>query len=63
MTKTMTEHRWNLTTAKRAAADVGCTLVRTDDEYRVNLRGRGEATAYYTNDLTDAVHTARAMAE
>jgi hypothetical protein len=26
-------------------------------EYRVNFRGGAESTAYYTNDLTDAVRT------
>jgi hypothetical protein len=31
-------------------------------EYRVNYRGGREATAYYTNDLDDAVNTAQAMA-
>lgn len=30
-------------------------------EYRVNFRGGREATAYYTNDLADAVATAIIM--
>lgn len=33
------------------------------DEYRVNYRNGKEATAYYTNDLEDAVGTGRAMAQ
>lgn len=32
-----------------------------DGEYRVNFKGGNEATAYYTNDVLDAMHTARAM--
>lgn len=52
----------NFTEAKTQAAMSGCTLKRTEDgEYRVALKGAGEASAYYTNDLQDAVGTARAM--
>lgn len=55
-------NRWNLTTAKKAAHDFGCTLIRTPDgEFRVNLRGRGEASAAYETDLESAVGTAQAM--
>jgi glutamine amidotransferase PdxT len=32
-------------------------------EYRVNFVGGREETAYYTNDLHDAVATGKAMAE
>jgi hypothetical protein len=32
------------------------------DEWRVNYRGGAEATAYYTNDLADAVATGNLMA-
>jgi hypothetical protein len=32
----------------------GITLTRRDGEYRVNIAGNGEATAYYTTDLADA---------
>jgi len=41
----------------------GMTLVHTGipGEYRVNFIGGLEATAYYTNDLDDAVGTAGAM--
>jgi len=34
---------------------------RNEGEYRVNFRGGKEATAYYTNDLRDAVQTAISM--
>ena len=41
---------------------LGMTLQHRDGEYRVNFKGGLEATAYYTNDLEDAFHTAEAMA-
>jgi hypothetical protein len=52
---------------KRAQAEVramGLTLTRKaeTDEYRVNFAGGKESTAYYTNDLADAIGTARHMA-
>lgn len=53
----------NLKQAKAAAREVGCSLKSTEfGEYRVNLSGGKEATAYYTTDIDDAVGTARAMA-
>lgn len=33
-----------------------------DDEFRVNFKSGREATAYYTNDLDDAIGTGRHMA-
>jgi hypothetical protein len=36
-------------------------ITHVDDEYRVNFKGGREATAYYTNDLADALSTARLM--
>lgn len=43
---------------------LGLTLNRTQyGEWRVNFRHQGEATAYYTDDLNDAVGTGRKMAE
>lgn len=33
------------------------------DEYRVNFKAGREATAYYTNDLDDALGTGHAMAD
>jgi hypothetical protein len=41
----------------------GITLTRRDREYRVNIAGNSEVTAYYTTDLADAFSTGVAMAE
>lgn len=61
------EHTMRNTDAFRAAkaelAALGLSLKVTEhDEYRVNFRGGREGTAYYTNDLPDAVATGRHMA-
>lgn len=42
---------------------VGISFNKDDDEYRVNFKGGREATAYYTNDLDDAVGTGIDMAK
>jgi len=34
------------------------SLTKKEGEYRVNVKGGKEATAYYTNDLDDAIGTA-----
>lgn len=47
--------------AARYLRAIGCTLRKRDGEYRVNVRGAGEGTAYYTDDRADAVDTGRAM--
>lgn len=48
--------------AKAALRPLGVVLTKTEwDEYRVNFRNGREATAYYTNDLEDAVGTGVAM--
>lgn len=48
--------------ARSIIRSLGMTLTTTPDrEYRVNYLYADERTAYYTNDLTDAVDTARAM--
>lgn len=41
---------------------IGVTLTRKDGEFRVNLKGAAEATAYYTTDLDDALGTGQHMA-
>jgi hypothetical protein len=47
-----------LSQAKKLARRQGCTIKKDDyDEYRVNFSGGREATAYYTDDLEDAVNT------
>jgi hypothetical protein len=42
---------------------VGVTLTKYDGEYRVNVKGGMEISAYYTNDLDDAVVTGEDMAQ
>lgn len=50
------------TRAKRQLRDQGVTLKKTEHgEFRVTLAGEGEARAYYTDDLDDAISTAEAM--
>ena len=51
-------HQWKLQQAKSIARHLGLTLrkVRSGD-YRVNLRDGNETTAYYTDNLEDAVNT------
>lgn len=50
----------NIVRAKLMAYDI--SLRHDDGEYRVNFRAGREATAYYTNDLEDALATGIAMA-
>lgn len=48
--------------ARQIVKDLGMTLRVIDgEEYRVAYVPDREASAYYTNDLDDAVGTARAM--
>jgi hypothetical protein len=47
---------------RRAIRALGLTASRRNGEWRVNLPGGSEATAYYTNDNDDALATAKAMA-
>lgn len=50
--------------AKQELKAIGITLQYDADldEYRVNLKGDKESTAYYTPDLDDAIGTGKAMA-
>lgn len=41
---------------------LGLTMRKRDGEYRVNIAGAGEGTAYYTDDRDDALDTGREMA-
>ena len=43
--------------AKTELRKVGVTLRKKDGEFRVNLAGGSESTAYYTDDLEDAFQT------
>lgn len=49
--------------ARAQLAPLGVVLTKSDGEYRVNFKGGAEATAYYTDDLNDAVGTGKAMAK
>lgn len=51
--------------AKQTLRIIGISLTRIveTNEYRVNLRNGTEATAYYTNDIEDAIDTGRYMAK
>jgi len=46
---------------KRAVRALDMTMRRDDGEWRINFVGGDEATAYYTDDLEDALWTAFAM--
>lgn len=51
-----------LADAKVDLKKIGMTLTRTEfDEYRINHIGGSEETAYYTDDLSDAISTAAKM--
>jgi hypothetical protein len=50
-------------TAKDICQVYGCTLRKNDGEYRVNFSYGREETAYYTNDIEDAVATSVIMAK
>jgi thioredoxin reductase (NADPH) len=56
-------HGMTLAQAKAILTPIGIVLSKTDGEYRVNFRGGGESTAYYTNDIEDAVATGKSMAK
>ncbi len=47
--------------AQKQIRALGAIVKRVDGEYKVNVPGGTEATAYYTDDKKDAVGTARAM--
>jgi hypothetical protein len=50
------------TQAKQDLSKLGVTLRKIDGEFRVTLKGAGEAGAYYTGDLSDAVATGKRIA-
>ena len=54
-----------LTDVRAQLRTVGVSISHRSDwnEYRVNYRGGREATAYYTDDLEDALGTGKLMAE
>ena len=54
----------NFKQARATLHSIGISLSHGVDseEFRVNLRGATEATAYYTTHLDDAIATGKAMA-
>ena len=58
MTATLT-----LAAASEELRACGMQIISKPGEYRVNYRGGKEATAYYTDDLADALSTGKIMAE
>lgn len=54
--------RLTLATVRDALSERGISIRKSDGEYRVNFIGGREATAYFTNDLSDALATGRSMA-
>ena len=54
---------YTIKAAKAALKPHGISLNKKDGEYRVNFVGGREETAYYTNDIDDAVNTGIDMAE
>lgn len=55
----------SLAAARNVLGPLGLEIKLSSEwgEFRVNFKGGREATAYYTDDLDDAVATGRAMAE
>lgn len=53
--------RLTLREAQTIARMLRMSIRKRDGEYRVNFTGASAATAYYTDDLRDALDTARAM--
>lgn len=43
--------------------NLGIVIRKRDGEYRVNFKGGSEATAYYTDDIQDALDTGKMMAQ
>lgn len=52
-----------LAEAKKTLGEHGIVIRHSAEfnEYRVNFRGGAEATAYYTNDIVDAIATGTMM--
>lgn len=51
-----------IATVREQLGNVGITLRKRDGEFRVNVAGYTENSAYYTNDLEDARDTGLEMA-
>lgn len=57
----MAKKQLNQKHVAKLVRDMGLTYREKDGEIRVNYRGTGEDTAYYTNDRADALQTAAMM--
>lgn len=57
-----TKDQRTIAEARKELSAIGWTLSHTDGEFRVNGKGWPERSAYYTNDLEDAMATARTTA-
>lgn len=54
----------NLKDVKKQLSAIGVTIKTIEGtEYRINFKGGSEASAYYTDDLEDALITGKVMAE
>jgi len=52
-----------LETAKEELSPLGISIIKHEGEYCVNFKGEKEKTAYYTDDLGDAISTGKDMAK
>jgi hypothetical protein len=59
----MTASRLTLKAATEELKACGMLIASQPGEYRVNYRGGREATAYFTDDLADALSTGKIMAQ
>jgi hypothetical protein len=48
---------------KNELSQLGVALKKNENEYRVNFKGGKEETAYYTDDLNDALETGKEMSK
>lgn len=58
----MKSNKLTLKTATALLSEMGFSLRKRDGEFRVNIHNGAEETAYYTDDIQDAVDTAKHMA-
>lgn len=57
----MTDNKLKFRDVRMQLVQVGVTIQHNDGEYRVCKRGADEDSAYYTNDLQDALDTGRKL--
>ena len=54
---------YTLTETQKLLQSINMVLTKKDDEYKVNYKNGKEETAYYCDELDDALGTAQAMAK